>query len=198
MRHRNCAIRIMRMAFVAALLLPSTSSASMYLRIFKIPGVMELWSTDAAGIYSLTKVMNICAWSGRVGPKMREGDKQTPEGFYLIHKRFVNWGSRSINIGYPNAYERSNGQTGSYIMIHGGCSSDGCIAMGADWPALFETITNELTFRPVPLHIYPFRLEGDNLAMARQLNSRHYAFWSSYLAPIYKYFEDSRQLVEQQ
>ena len=74
----------------------------------------------------------ICRWSGELGPKIKLGDRQAPEGFYTITPGLMNPNSNhylAINTGFPNAYDTANGRTGSYLMIHGGCSSAGCYAM---------------------------------------------------------------------
>ena len=74
----------------------------------------------------------ICKWSGILGPKMRKGDKQAPEGFYRVgadQLRLKGRNARSFYIDYPNALERALGRTGSSIMVHGRCTSIGCFAM---------------------------------------------------------------------
>ena len=74
----------------------------------------------------------ICRWSGRLGPKFREGDRQAPEGFYTVDAEQLNPNSRmhrSFNLGFPNAYDQAHGRTGSFLMVHGGCASIGCYAV---------------------------------------------------------------------
>ena len=54
-------------------------------------------------------------WSGRLGPKRREGDLQAPEGFYTIAQDQMKPDSQyylAFNLGYPNAYDRAHGRTG--------------------------------------------------------------------------------------
>jgi murein L,D-transpeptidase YafK len=61
-----------------------------------------------------------------------EGDRQAPEGFYSVTpQQLVLTGrhARSLDLGYPNAFDRSLGRTGSHILVHGGCRSTGCFAM---------------------------------------------------------------------
>src|ERR1700728_106735 len=54
------------------------------IRIFKEESELEVWKQDTSGRYALLKVYPICRWSGALGPKVREGDRQAPEGFYPI------------------------------------------------------------------------------------------------------------------
>ncbi|MFG6362272.1 MAG: hypothetical protein K1W09_07600 [Akkermansia muciniphila] len=104
-----------------------------FLRAVKEDSVLELWvKPDKAECYVLAKRYPIAAWSGKLGPKEREGDRQTPEGFYEVEPSGLNPRSNyhlSFNIGYPNAYDRSLNRTGSFIMVHGRDVSIGCLAM---------------------------------------------------------------------
>ena len=107
------------------------AGAPVFIRIFKQEHVLELWLLDA-GRYRLFDTYPICAWSGALGPKLREGDGQAPEGFYAIRPAQMNPNShyyRAFNLGFPNAYDAANGRTGSELMIHGACGSVGCYAM---------------------------------------------------------------------
>ena len=87
------------------------------------------------GRYQLFATYPICLWSGRLGPKLAEGDRQAPEGFYAVTKEELNPNSRwhrSFSLGFPNEFDRAQGRTGSFIMVHGGCQSIGCFAMTND------------------------------------------------------------------
>src|SRR3984957_7879692 len=53
-------------------------------RIFKEEAELEVWKQDSTGRFQLLKTYPVCRWSGDIGPKEREGDRQTPEGFYAI------------------------------------------------------------------------------------------------------------------
>src|SRR5262245_29098647 len=101
-------------------------------RIFKEESELEVWKQDESGRLALLRTYPICRWSGELGPKIKTGDRQAPEGFYTITPGLMNPNSSqylAINTGFPNAYDRANGRTGSFLMIHGGCSSAGCYAM---------------------------------------------------------------------
>ena len=100
--------------------------APLYVRVFKAESEMEVWLGRSDGEYTLFRTYPICNWSGDLGPKTREGDKQAPEGFYMVAARQMNPKSAhylSFNIGYPNAYDKAHGYTGSALMVHGGCRS---------------------------------------------------------------------------
>src|ERR1700731_4707163 len=101
-------------------------------RIFKEESELEIWKQDTTARYELLKVYPICRWSGGVGPKVKEGDRQAPEGFYPISPGLMNPNSQyylAINTGFPNAFDKANGYSGAFLMIHGDCSSRGCYAM---------------------------------------------------------------------
>ena len=105
--------------------------APVFLRIFKGDLEAELWM-KRGDRYELFATYPICAWSGQLGPKVREGDLQAPEGFYTIGKGQLNPNShyhRAFNLGYPNDLDRAHNRTGANLMIHGGCGSVGCFAM---------------------------------------------------------------------
>ena len=79
-------------------------------RIFKEEAELEVWKQDITGHFQLLKIFPICRWSGDLGPKLQEGDRQTPEGFYRVTPELMNPHSNyylAINIGYrPNSVHR--------------------------------------------------------------------------------------------
>lgn len=166
--------------------------APVFLRIFKEEKVLELWLQNSSGKFELFKSYPICAYSGNLGPKMKEGDQQAPEGFYAFNARHLNPNSSyhlSFNLNYPNAYDRAQGYTGSYLMVHGKCVSIGCYAMGdaqiEEIYALVEAaLQNGQPF--VRAHAFPFRLSEANLA--RHSGNRWEPFWRM-MKPGFDYFE---------
>jgi murein L,D-transpeptidase YafK len=101
-------------------------------RIFKEEAELEVWKQDTTGRFELLKTFPICRWSGDLGPKLHEGDRQAPEGFYTITPELMNPNSNfyaAINTGFPNSFDKANNHDGSFLMIHGDCSSSGCYAM---------------------------------------------------------------------
>ncbi|MCB8837346.1 L,D-transpeptidase family protein [Aurantimonas sp. VKM B-3413] len=150
-------------------------------RLYKEESDLEIWKQKTDGTYDLLKTYEICAWSGKLGPKTREGDRQAPEGFYTVTPSQLNPNSNyhlAINIGYPNQYDRANGRTGSSLMIHGSCNSSGCYAMDdAQVQEIYALARDSFEGgqRAFQIQAYPFRMTPKN--MARHRNSEHYAFW---------------------
>ena len=161
-------------------------------RIFKEESELEIWKKDASGRFALLRTYPICRWSGELGPKIKTGDRQAPEGFYTITPGQMNPNSSqylAINTGFPNAYDRANGRTGSFLMIHGGCSSAGCYAMTDEQIAEIYALAREAFFggqKSFQLQAYPFRMTPLN--MARHRNSPHMPFWRM-IKQGYDYFE---------
>src|SRR5690606_3509136 len=105
------------------------SSSPIMVRIFKEEGVLEVWKQKDNGRYDLLAYYDICKWSGQLGPKYTEGDRQAPEGFYNVSPAQMNPKSSyhlAFNIGFPNAFDRVHGRSGANLMVHGACSSSGC------------------------------------------------------------------------
>jgi murein L,D-transpeptidase YafK len=165
-----------------------------FIRIFKEESALELWMRDGAD-WRLFQTYEVCRWSGRLGPKLREGDRQAPEGFYEVGLGQLNPFSRhhlAMNIGFPNTFDRVHGRTGSFLMIHGGCASIGCYAMtDAAVDDIYRLVEAALRGgqRRVPIHIFPFRLTESNLT--RHATSRWAGFWQS-LKHGYDAFERGR------
>jgi murein L,D-transpeptidase YafK len=167
-----------------------------FIRIFKEESVLELWMRRDSQ-WVLFQTYPVCQWSGTLGPKLKTGDKQAPEGFYRVGLSQLNPHSRhhlAFNLGFPNDFDRSLGRTGSYLMIHGGCSSAGCYAMtnGAvdDIYRLVEAALKD--GQPgVDVHIFPFRMTESNLK--RYAASQWVDFWRS-LKGGYDVFEQHRMV----
>jgi murein L,D-transpeptidase YafK len=150
-------------------------------RLYKEESELEVWKEDRDGQFQLLKTYPICRWSGELGPKIKQGDRQAPEGFYTITPGLMNPNSSyylAINIGFPNAYDSANGRTGQFLMIHGDCSSAGCYAMTDEQIAEIYALARESFFggqRSFQIQAYPFRMTPLN--MAKHRNSPHMAFW---------------------
>ncbi|MGF1651108.1 MAG: L,D-transpeptidase family protein [Hyphomicrobiaceae bacterium] len=159
-----------------------TLGSAVFLRIFKEESELEVWM-QRGDRYIHFATYPICFWSGALGPKLSEGDKQTPEGVYTVTRRQLHrsgrW-PRSLNIGFPNGFDRQNQRTGSYILVHGGCSSVGCYAMtDAVVKEVFQLTSRALTGRTqrtIQVHAFPFRMTDAN--MARHRDSPWREFWS--------------------
>ncbi len=153
-----------------------------FIRIVKETLILELW-VQHKGKWRILKTYPIAGMSGELGPKTAEGDYQAPEGFYDVVPGRMNPRSNyhlSFNIGYPNAYDRSLGRTGSYIMVHGSDVSIGCFAMTDEGIEEIYTLVNE-AFRAgqkrVEVHIYPFEMTAERMAKEEKAKSPHLNFW---------------------
>lgn len=171
-----------------------------YLRVFKESLELEVWlqSSDQKA-FSLWKTYPILGMSGSLGPKQQEGDRQAPEGFYSTRLDALNPKSKyhlSFNIGYPNAYDLSQGRTGDLIMVHGSDASEGCFAMGD--PAIEEIylLVEQALLegqKEIPIHTYPFRME--NTSFQKYSDSIWLPFWKE-LRPSYEHFEKRKTIPQ--
>jgi murein L,D-transpeptidase YafK len=149
-------------------------------RIFKEEAELEVWKQDTTGRFQLLKTYPICRWSGDLGPKLYEGDRQAPEGFYTITPELMNPNSNfylAINTGYPNSFDKANNRNGSLLMVHGDCSSMGCYAMTDEQISeVYSLARDSLVGRPsFQIQAYPFRMTPANLA--RHRTNPSLAFW---------------------
>jgi murein L,D-transpeptidase YafK len=164
-------------------------------RLFKEESELEVWKQTKDGQFALLKTYPICRWSGDLGPKKKEGDRQAPEGFYTITPGQMNPNSSyylAFNTGYPNAYDRAWGYTGSELMVHGDCSSRGCYAMTDEQIQEIYALARESFFggqKNFQLQAFPFRMNALN--MAKHRNSPHFAFWKM-LKEGYDHFEATK------
>jgi murein L,D-transpeptidase YafK len=167
-------------------------SSPIMIRVFKEEEVMEVWKANSQDRYQLVATYPICAWSGMLGPKKKEGDRQAPEGFYNITPGQMNPNSQyylSFDIGYPNKYDRAYGRSGRNIMVHGACASAGCYSM-SDAAVLQIYAFARDAFRggqkSFQVQAFPFRMTADN--MAKHRFSENYEFWKN-IKTGYDYFE---------
>ena len=164
---------------------------AVFMRVFKNELELELWMQQGDR-FVLFAAYPICYWSGRLGPKVRQGDKQAPEGFYAVSKGQLNPNSRwfrAFNVGFPNVLDQAHGRTGSYLMVHGGCSSIGCYAMTNPVIAEIWDLINAAFDKgqgSFGIHIFPFRLTEARL---RAYEGHDWAsFWRD-MKPGYDLFE---------
>ena len=153
--------------------------APAFIRIFKADSSLEMWMLRG-GRFELYRRYTICKWSGVLGPKLHEGDRQSPEGVYyvtggdlIVNRRW----HRAMNVGFPNARDEALGLTGSGILIHGKCTSIGCFALtDGVVEDVFEIVQAALDAgQPrIPVHIFPFALTREKLA------STEHAEWSDF------------------
>nr|CBI78481.1 conserved hypothetical protein [Bartonella rochalimae ATCC BAA-1498] len=170
--------------------------APIMMRFFKKDNIAEIWKQNRSGVFVLVVSYDICKWSGQLGPKYREGDFQAPEGFYTVQENQMNPYSKyylSFNIGFPNLYDQIHGRTGSYLMVHGACSSVGCYSMNDRNMAQIYAFARDAFKggqKEFQLHAFPFRMTDAN--MQRHYTSPHYEFWMM-LKEGYDFFETNRK-----
>ncbi|WP_367274482.1 L,D-transpeptidase family protein [uncultured Maritalea sp.] len=160
----------------------SSEKAPMLVRIFKRDSELEVWKkVEKTGKFEHFRTYKICAWSGDLGPKIKEGDRQSPEGFYDVTPGLMNPRSNyflAFNLGFPNKFDRAHGRTGSNIMVHGDCSSRGCYAMTDEQVGEIYALARE-TFKggskSFQVQVFPFRMTAENLAEFS--DSKHMSFW---------------------
>jgi murein L,D-transpeptidase YafK len=164
------------------------------IRIFKRESQLEVWMLKDAR-FELFGAYPICYWSGKLGPKEREGDRQAPEGFYSVgiqQLHLVGRHPRSLNIGFPNAFDRASNRTGSSILVHGGCTSVGCFAMTDPVMEQIYTASEQALYAgqdKIQVQIFPFRMTEANLAA--EAGNKWYGFWRN-LKRVYDIFEATR------
>ncbi|MGO9006768.1 MAG: L,D-transpeptidase family protein [Beijerinckiaceae bacterium] len=159
----------------------TTQNAPVLIRTYKKEAEFEVWKMAADGRYVLLKTYPMCRWSGQLGPKTREGDRQVPEGFYAITPGQMNPNSAyylSFNVGYPNAYDRAHGYGGGSIMVHGACSSAGCFSMTDQEIAEIYSLARDGFLggqRAIQMQSLPFHMTAENFAKYRL--DPNVAFW---------------------
>ncbi|MEZ5773328.1 MAG: hypothetical protein R3D33_01060 [Hyphomicrobiaceae bacterium] len=167
------------------------AGAPLLIRLFKEESELEIWIAKDDR-FALFATYPICKWDGVLGPKLAEGDRQSPEGFYQVGEPqllFYGRWNRALDLDYPNVLDRALGRSGSYIYIHGSCSSIGCFAMT---DPVIETVFELAVLamdggqKRIAVHSFPFRMSASNLA--RHAGGRWSGFWRE-LAPAYEIFE---------
>ncbi|MCB1417545.1 MAG: murein L,D-transpeptidase [Notoacmeibacter sp.] len=169
-----------------------SKSSPIMVRIFKEEGKLEVWKRKDTGRFDLVTSYDICKWSGKLGPKYMEGDRQAPEGFYTIRPHQMNPKSSyylSFNLGFPNAYDRAHGRSGQHLMVHGACSSAGCYSMtDAQVAEIFAFARDSFRGGQTEFQVqaFPFRMTAAN--MARYKDDPNIGFWQM-LKEGYDHFE---------
>ena len=171
-------------------------SAPILVRIFKQESELEVWKRDRSGKFALLKTYPMCRWSGKLGPKTRNGDRQAPEGFYHVSAGMLNPTSQyylSFNLGYPNKLEAALGYTGEALMVHGACSSSGCYALTDQGVAEIYAVAREALGGgqgAFQVQAFPFRMTPEN--MAKNRSDPNFAFWTD-LKQGYDIFQVTRR-----
>ncbi len=169
-----------------------------FIRIFKEESILEFWMKKE-GKWAKLRDFEICKWSGELGPKLQEGDGQSPEGFYRVSRGSLNPNSSyylSFNLGFPNRFDYENERTGTYLMVHGNCVSVGCYAMTDPGIAvIYDLVEKALNSgqKAVPVHIFPFKMTDEKLEKHKQ--SKWISFWRD-IRPGYDLFNETGQIPD--
>lgn len=177
---------------------------SIIINAYKAEGKLEVWLKGKSDqSYSLFRTYDFCAHSGTLGPKVIEGDKQTPEGFYCINA-FNPMSSfhLSLGINYPNSVDLArtgkNRKPGNEIYIHGDCVTVGCIPLSDE--KIKEVYILAVEARntgqeKIPVNIYPFKMTDGNVKKYALKFPAQAVFWRT-LQPGYLAFEKRKNLVD--
>ena len=140
---------------------------AIFLRVYKKERRVQVWARPAAGqAYILVTEYDICALSGSLGPKRKQGDGQIPEGFYRIDR--FNPASNfhlSLGINYPNRSDRilsDRSRPGGDIFIHGSCVTIGCVPITDDKIKelyIMAAAARSRGQRIIPVHMLPSSLD---------------------------------------
>jgi len=156
-------------------------------------GKLEAFVENEAGDFVLFKTWDICTYSGKLGPKLKQGDGQSPEGFYFVKPAQMNPYSSyhlSFNLGYPNAYDRAHNRTGDFLMVHGNCVSIGCYAMTDKGIEEIYTLMGAAQKGGQPfvrVHVFPFPMTKENIKAHK--GNPNLDFWQN-LKTGWDWFED--------
>ncbi|MGQ0815974.1 MAG: L,D-transpeptidase family protein [Gemmatimonadota bacterium] len=180
-------------------------AAEIFLRGFKRDHTLELWvRPEGQDTFVLLKTYDICALGEKPGPKRKQGDLQTPEGFYHIN----NFNPQSdyhlsLGVNYPNESDRilhdAGTPLGGDIFIHGGCKTAGCMALTDENIKEVYVIAMEARDRGqerIPAHIFPARLTDDGLKQLVRVFEKEpelVSFWAN-LKTGYDFFENNKKL----
>jgi len=177
------------------------SPFKLYITAYKSEGKLEVWLQAAAQKkYQLFKTYNFCASSGTLGPKVKEGDRQTPEGFYYVNafNPMSNF-YLSLGVDYPNSVDlRRSGKEkpGSDIYIHGNCVTIGCIPLTDEKIKEVYVLAVEAKNsgqQQIPVNIFPFKMTDGNLKKYVVQYPKQTTFWQN-LQQGYAYFEKHKTL----
>jgi murein L,D-transpeptidase YafK len=159
------------------------TNSPIFVRVFKEESELEVWKQRPDGRFEHFKTYPVCNWSGDLGPKIKQGDRQAPEGFYTVNRNQMNPNSSfhlAFNLGYPNNLDRAHGRTGDFLMVHGKCASAGCYAMTDAVIEEIYALAREAFIggqEKFQVHAFPFRMTDEN--MARHAKHPAMPFWQT-------------------
>lgn len=176
----------------------------MLINAYKAEGKVEIWLKNAKQTkFTLFKTYNACAKSGTLGPKVIEGDLQTPEGFYKINVfNPMSLYHLSLGVDYPNAIDKArtgkNRKTGGDIYIHGDCVTIGCIPLTDDKIREVYVLAVEARNNGqanIPVNIFPFKMTEANMVKYSKQFPQHAVFWKN-IQSGFDYFEKNKKMIK--
>jgi hypothetical protein len=182
-------------------------------------GQLQLWIRNSKGTYVLLKAYPIQDYGGPLGPKVRQGDFQTPEGFYKVTDLKPGELVDAIGLDFPNTYDRKHRRAGvsnlgGNILIHGENVTVGCLAMGNDIKEIYSIVAATKRANPsseIGVDIYPFPLTDANLAKVpppppgvsfdfkafwKKMQPGYLAFQQTHLPPTITYDQNGDYIVQ--
>jgi murein L,D-transpeptidase YafK len=177
------------------------NSFDLFIRGFKDEKVIEVWAKDkSSSTYQMLTTYPFCATTGKLGPKRRSGDRQMPEGFYVVDKfNPESMYHLSFRISYPNKSDLKFADVlnpGNDIFIHGDCITIGCIPIGNDNIEELYLIAAhaESANGAMNIHLFPSRMTDAKYAELKKEysdNDELLTFWS-WLKPGFDAFEKTK------
>jgi len=180
----------------------SIQNLRIFIRIFKEEDAIEIWAKQSQdSLWRLINTIDVCAKSGELGPKRREGDGQVPEGFY--HISHFNPNSNfylSLKVSYPNESDRILGyksKLGGDIYIHGHCVTIGCVPLQEEIRLLYLLCVEAKNAgqEKIEVHIFPWKMQNQTYNDKKNTTGKTnlFAFWDN-LKTGYEYFEQNKKL----
>ncbi|MBN2694348.1 L,D-transpeptidase family protein [bacterium] len=175
-----------------------TYPSEIFLRALKLEKKLELF-VKKDGKFQLLKTYPICASSGDLGPKRRQGDLQVPEGFYHIHHfNPVSNFYLSLGVSYPNESDKifkTGRDAGGAIYIHGDCVTIGCLPITDSRIKELYTIASDSLKKQkkIPVYIFPCDFNSEKCQKELKNYPQHSDFWKN-IKEGFDYFETNKSL----
>ncbi len=171
-----------------------------FIRVFKHEQQLELWlKMKNQEEFKKFKTYAICASSGVLGPKRKQGDGQVPEGFYEIaHFNPASSYHLSLKVNYPNKSDmkKAGSNPGGDIMIHGECVTIGCVPIeNAPMEEVYLLcLESKNRGHAIKTHFFPYRFNDKNTeGIKKKYPPEMIEFWES-LQQGFMYFEKHHKL----
>jgi len=167
---KNCAELVAALFSAKGL---AARQSEVFIRVFKEEAVVELWArARSADTCALVRTFRICASSGTLGPKRRQGDGQVPEGVYRVSGfNPTSAFHMSLRLNYPNGSDAilgERGRLGGDIFIHGNCVTIGCMPIEDEFIEqlyLACVYARDHGQKEIPVHVFPTRMDDTGMAM---------------------------------